>query len=131
MSIYDYGDPFVEWNEANDANDDGEAIIEAERQAEDPGDTAPSYKPRGYRDSEQGYLDAEKEADLMAGDTGLPMGIVRDYDHPGWLILMSLAEAEDYIAEHDDDPDGARVLYRAHAPWAAAEALGETAGPWD
>lgn len=92
-----------------------------------PDGGAPWYKPRGYRDSERGYRDAEKEADLMAGDTGLAMGIVRDYDNPGWLMLMSLDDAEAYIAEHDDDPDGARVLYRAHAPWAAAEAPGETA----
>ncbi len=83
---------------------------------------APYYKPRGYRDSESGYLAAEKEADLVAGDTEMPMGIVRDYGNPGWLILMSLEGADAYIAKHDDDPDGARVLYRAFAPWAAAEA---------
>jgi hypothetical protein len=32
--IYAEGDPFVEWNEANAANDDGEAVLAAERQAE-------------------------------------------------------------------------------------------------
>lgn len=43
MSIYDYGDPFIEWNEANDANDDGQAIIAAERQAGESGDDTPGY----------------------------------------------------------------------------------------
>jgi hypothetical protein len=43
MSIYDE-DPFIEWNEANDANDDGEAVLAAEREADeataDPGRTS-------------------------------------------------------------------------------------------
>lgn len=118
MSIYDEGDPFTEWNEANNANDDGAAVLAAEREGEAPDAGVRYYNPRGYRDSEQGYRDAEKEADLMAGDTGLPMGIVRDYDRPGWLMVMSLAAAETYVAAHDeDDPDGGRVLHRALAPW--------------
>lgn len=33
MSIYDHGDPYVEWNEANAANEDGQAVIDAERRA--------------------------------------------------------------------------------------------------
>jgi hypothetical protein len=33
MSIYGEGDPFIEWSEANDANDDGAAVLAAEREA--------------------------------------------------------------------------------------------------
>ena len=33
MSIYDENDPFIEWNEANEAGDDGEAVMAAERRA--------------------------------------------------------------------------------------------------
>lgn len=86
------------------------------------------YKPRRYRD----YLAAEKEADLMAGDTGLAMGVVKDYQNPGWLLVMQLDDAEAHTAEHDDDPDGARILHCAIAYWEAGalhSAGSRTAGP--
>jgi hypothetical protein len=86
--------------------------------ARHPDDGAAWYKPRGYLD----YRAAEKEAGLMAGDTGLAMGIVKNYDNPGWLLVMSLDDAEAYIAAHDDDPDGARNLYQASAAWAEPKA---------
>ena len=35
MSIHDYGDPGIEWGEANAANEDGQAVTDAERAAEE------------------------------------------------------------------------------------------------
>jgi len=34
VSIHDYGDPHIEWEEANAANEDGQAVLDAERETE-------------------------------------------------------------------------------------------------
>jgi hypothetical protein len=46
LSIYDYGDPGLEWAEADAANDDGQQVIDAERAASGPDEDEVTYAVR-------------------------------------------------------------------------------------
>jgi hypothetical protein len=76
----DYGDPGIEWGEANEANADGQAVQDAERAAAE--------------DDERDYVQ-EYQDDLAMGriyEDGSP----RDPDEPDWAAL-DLQEHEDQV----------------------------------
>jgi hypothetical protein len=108
--IYAEGDPFIAWNEANDANADGEAVMAAERQTESA-DAAAGAPPDPDENTAQCQADA---AEWTPDDA-------EEARREGWEIRFT-----------DDPDDGPWQLQRVDDPGELAGTITATVGRlWD